>query len=131
MDLLYSVVKKMLGNRPPEDFVPELVPREIKSPTEVAAEMGKNFSVEDAAKAFIPVDVPKMVDDIADDMVRFAGSLTPENLAAGGEIDLPEPSLRPQDVLYHPESFPPKGLALPKPKLPKLPRPPTPDELFE
>jgi hypothetical protein len=133
-DFIGQTLFKVMGGRGPADFVPTLLPPEIKSPAELMADESKGNSVPGIVEKFIPIDAPKAVGDIGEDVYRAARSLTPQHVFAKGRLDLPEPKAlteiikRPQALmtkdltLQHPAEFfgAPKGL----PGLPPLPPPP-------
>lgn len=131
-DVIGQIVTKVLGNRSPADFVPVIVPPEIKSPAELMADEPKGQSIPGIIEKFVPVDAPKVVGDIGEDVYDFARSLTPQNIFAQGKIDLPEPKNL-NEVIKKPQAFSAKELKLGPPGLPPIPTPPglkPPHEVF-
>lgn len=132
-DVIGQIVTKVLGNRSPADFVPTIVPPEIKSPAELMADEPKKDSIPGVIEKFVPVDAPKVAGDIGEDIYDFARSLTPQNIFAKGSIDLPEPKNL-NEVIIKPNAFGSKELRMPAPPgLPPIPTPPglkPPHELF-
>ena len=91
MGLMEKVAKKVLG-RDPEEFVPQVLPDKVLSPEEAMRKVGKRFSLDDAARSVIPVDVPAIVGRVQEEVVELGSSLTPENIVgAKGPIDVPLP----------------------------------------
>ena len=123
-DVIGQILSKALGNRSPSDFVPVIVPSEIKSPAELMANEPKKDSIPSVVEKFIPLDAPKAVGDIGEDIYDFARSLTPQNIFGKGNIDLPEPK-SPQDIILKPHAFSAKEFRMSAPPgLPPLPFPP-------
>lgn len=122
-DVVGQILSKVLGNRSPADFVPVIVPPEIKSPAELMADEPKKDSIPSVVEKFIPIDAPKVVGDIGEDIHDFARSLTPTNLFARGAIDVPEPK-SPQEIILKPHAFSAKEVRLNPP--PGFPAPPVP-----
>lgn len=122
-DFIGQILTKALGNRSPSDFVPMIVPPEIKSPAELMASEPKKDSVPGVIEKFIPLNAPKAVGDIGEDFYDFARSLTPQNIAGKGSIDLPEPK-RPDELILKPHSYSAKEFRLNSPPgLPAFPLP--------
>ena len=132
-DVVGQAMTKVLGGRSPVDFVPEILPKDIKSPRELTQGEPDGFSVKGFLRKFIPIDPAKVVGDIGEDGYRFARSLTPEHLiGARGEIDLPEP-IDLNKVLVHPARGATREMVLPRlpgKGLPTPPLPPPPHEVL-
>jgi hypothetical protein len=123
-DVIGQIVTKVLGNRSPADFVPIIVPPEIKSPAELMADEPKGQSIPGIIEKFVPVDAPKVVGDIGEDIYDFGRSLTPQNIFAKGNIDLPEPKNL-NEVIMKPHALSAKEFKMTAPPgLPPLPFPP-------
>lgn len=124
-DVIGRMVTKALGGRSPEEFVPVIVPKDIKTPAELMADEPEKDSIKGIARKFIPIDIAKGVGDIGEDVFRFGRSLTPEHIiGARGEIDLPEP-LNPNTLIYPAARASTKELTLPRPRSgEKFPAPP-------
>jgi len=133
-DVVGKIMTKALGGRSPEDFVPAILPPEIKSPRELMADEPDKDSVKGVLRKFIPIDPAKIVGDIGEDAYRFVRSLTPEHIiGARGEIDLPEP-IDLNKALIHPARGATREMVLPRPYpgkgLPTPPLPPPPHEVL-
>ena len=133
-DFTGQILFKAMGGRGPADFVPTIVPPEIKSPAELMADEPKGNSLAGMVEKFVPIDAPKAVGDIGEDVYRGARSLAPAHFFAKGKLDLPEPKAL-NEIIKRPQSFMTKDLTLqnplemlgaPKglPGLPPLPPPP-------
>jgi hypothetical protein len=131
-DFIGQMLHKAMGGRGPADFVPTILPPEVKSPAELMADEPKGNSVPGIVEKFIPIDAPKAVGDIGEDVYRAARSLTPQHVFARGKLDLPEPKAL-GEIIKRPQSLATKELTLqnplellgaPKGMLPPLPPPP-------
>jgi hypothetical protein len=132
-DVVGRIVTKALGGRSPEDWVPTIVPKEIKSPAELMADEPKKDSIPGVVEKFVPIDAPKVVGDVGEDVYDFARSLTPQNIFAKGSIDVPEPKNL-NEIIKVPHAFGSKELRLNAPPglppLPGIPMPPPPHEVL-
>jgi len=132
-DVIGKIATKVLGGRSPDDFLPVILPPEIKSPRELMAGEPKGHSIPGIVEKFIPIDAPKAVGDVGEDVYNFARSLTPQNIFAKGSIDLPEPKNL-NEIIKTPHAFGAKELRLPAPsglpQIPGIPFPPPPHELI-
>jgi hypothetical protein len=123
-DVIGQIITKALGNRSPADFVPVIVPPQIKSPAELMADEPKKDSIPGIVEKFVPVDAPKVVGDIGEDIYDLLRSVTPENIAGKGSIDLPEPKGL-NEILLKPHAFAAREVRMNAPPgLPPLPFPP-------
>lgn len=129
-DVLGQIAYKLMGGRGPADFVPEILPKDIKSPVELMADEPKGHSVPGIIEKFVPLDAPKVVGDIGEDIYRLARSATPQNVFARGKLDLPEPSKALNEIIKRPQQLVTKEVTLqhplevlgaPKGALPPLP----------
>jgi len=122
-DVIGQIVCKALGNRSPDQFVPQILPEDVKTPDQLTADENEKFSVKGALRKFVPINFAKALGDVETDVYRFARSLTPEHVLGGkGKIDLPEPK-PPAELLFHGGKFPTKEVRLDNP-LSALPTPP-------
>jgi hypothetical protein len=133
-DVVGRIVTKALGGRSPEEWVPAIIPKEIKSPAELTGSEPKGHSIPGIVEKFIPIDAPKVVGDVGEDIYGFARSLTPQNIFARGRIDLPEPKNL-NEIIKVPHAFGAKELQLPAPsglpQIPGFPMPPPPHQVFK
>lgn len=132
-DFIGQMLHKAMGGRGPADFVPVILPPEIRSPAELMADEPKGNSIPGIVEKFVPLDAPKVVGDIGEDIYDFGRSLTPQNIFAKGSIDLPEPK-KLNEIIKVPQAFSSKELKLNAPsglpQIPGLPMPPPPHQMF-
>jgi hypothetical protein len=132
-DFIGQMIYKAMGERGPEDFVPTILPKNIKSPRELMADDPKGHSVPAMVEKVVPVDVPKAVGDIGEDVHSFVRSLSPQNIFAKGTIDLPEPK-SPQELILRPHAFSSRDVRIHAPpglpQIPGLPGLPAPQDLI-
>ena len=80
-DVVGQVVSKLLGNRAPEEFIPQIVtPGIVRSCEDLAQEHGRQCSLDGVVKEFIPADPLNMIGNLQTDVVGFVVGLTPKSV---------------------------------------------------